>query len=131
MIELTYEDISQERFVEAFNILIEKDIDVGDAVEIGRSLDIVNKELTNFKKVRDELIKRYGNEVKNEAGEVTGYNMVNLAPEKEAEFLPKFQELLAQKFPLTMENKILLDKKDGKMKAIHAYVLRKIVDLKK
>jgi hypothetical protein len=131
MIELTYSDISQERFVEAFNTLLEKDVDVGDAVEIARSLELVQKELNNFKKVRDELIKRYGVEVKDEKGTVNGWTMVGAEEAKMKEFEPKFNELLEQKFPLSLETKVGLDKKDGKMKPIHAFVLRKIVDFKK
>ncbi len=130
MIELTYEDINEPKFVEAFNVLLEKDIDVGDAVEVARSLEVINRELNNFKKVRDELIKRHGVEVK-EGEKITGWTMVGATKDNVAEFEPKYLTLMATKFDITLESKVMLEKKDGKMKPIHAYALRKIIDFKK
>ena len=64
MIELTYQDIMPDRFLEAFGLLLEKDLDMGPAIEVARSIDTISRELANAKKVKNELIKKFGAEIK-------------------------------------------------------------------
>lgn len=129
MIELTYADIMPDRFLEAFGLLLEKDLDMGPAVEIARSIDVISKELANAKKVKNELIKKYGVEVKD--GEKTiAWNLEGASEENLKAFEEKYKELLDQKFDTALTNKVLLAKDDGKMKASHVYLLRKVVDIK-
>lgn len=138
-VELTYEDISQDRFLEALKTLIEKDLDVVDAVGLGRSLDVVTTELSNYNKVRESLIKRLGIPYKNDAGEVVldkdgetpaAWTMNGASEENLNEFNSKFKELMETKFELPLNGKILIGARDGKMKPAHAYILRKVIDLK-
>lgn len=129
MIELTYQDIMPDRFLEAFGLLLEKDLDMGPAVEVARSIDTISKELANAKKVKNELIKKFGAEIK-EDDKVVQWDISTATEENKLAFEEKYKDLLEQKFEIDMSAKVMLAKGDGKMKASHAYLLRKVIDIK-
>ena len=129
MIELTYQDIMPDRFLEAFGLLLEKDLDMGPAVEVARSIDTISQELANAKKVKNELIKKFGAEIK-EDDKVVQWDISTATDENKLAFEEKYKDLLDQKFEIDMSAKVMLAKGDGKMKASHAYLLRKVIDIK-
>jgi hypothetical protein len=129
MIDLTYGDISSDKFIEAFNILLEKDLPIGIAIDIGRSVDVINKELTVFVKVKEELIKKYGIETKDAKGNVI-WTMNGVSEENMLIFEPKYTELFSTKFEIPLKGQIEIDPNDGTMKGKQAYLLRKLIKVK-
>lgn len=128
--ELTYEMIAHDKFAEAFGLLLEKKVSVGTAVNIGRSIEVLNKETSNFRTVRDGLVKRYGIEVKDDKGETTGWTMQGVSVENIEGFNKDYLDLIQTKFEIPLNTKVTLKADDGEMTGLQAFLLKDFVEIK-
>lgn len=131
MLELALKDIANENFSSAMKFLLEKELDMGVAVNLARSVEKLEKELKHFMTVRDELIKKFGKPVLDQDGKPTEtFTMAGVTPENIKLFNDKYEELLETKVELPLTEKVKLSKsKDGKMKTVHMLALVNVVDV--
>lgn len=121
-------DINHPLFNEAFSSLLNReDLSVKTAIGLAKINASIEKERTIYDKIRVDLIKKLGVEVKNEKGEHLHFTIEGASEENIKSWNDKFNELLETEFVVEGVDKIkLLD--DVKIKPIAVWVLRNLLE---
>lgn len=125
MIEITYADVLQERFPEAFDGLLELELEGDTALSLVESIQVIRDARNKADVSIKTLIKEFGVEVK-DGDKLLRWSVEKATEDKQKEFVSKRDEVLATKVELPLEDKLVVHK----IKPLHLALLSKLVSTK-
>lgn len=118
MIKLTYNQIANPDFLKAVEFLISLKISVKSAVSLKKSIDVINSESKTMNDLKETYIKQFGQEIKDEKGEVTGWSIEKSPVESQKECIDKLNDLFNTSFEIPLEPIELKDSEEISTKTL-------------